>query len=138
MATALRLTLNALEKEYTVTAGQAATLGEPAIFGASDTTVQNSNAASDLIIGTFKATAVAGAQVVVYIHAFAVIPCEVGTGGATRGTKAVAVADGYTDAAAHNSDGVNNASTYGFFMQSGTAGQTVGLALAGVANRGIT
>ena len=79
----------------------------------------------------------AQAQFFVEIYLFGpVIPVTVGTGGATRGTKAVAVADGFTDAATHDSDGTGNESNYGVFMQTGTAGQIIGMMLM-VGNRGL-
>lgn len=134
MSTALRKLKNATYHTFTVAAGQAVTVGELVVM-ASDTTVQDAGGASDLGIGIAVASAVAGARVDVYLLG-PVVPVAVGTGGATRGTKAVAVADGFTDSAAHDSDGTGNASIYGIFMQTGTVGQVVGLMLA-AGNRGV-
>ena len=133
MSTALRKVTHATQHTFTVAAGQATTVGELVVL-ASDTTVQDAGGASDLGIGIAKITQTAGLRVDVWLFG-PVIPVAVGTGDATRGTKAVAVADGWTDAAAHDSDGTANASQYGVFMQSGTAGQTVGMMIA-VGNRG--
>jgi hypothetical protein len=104
---------------------------------ASDTTVQDAGAATDLAIGIAASTTIAGALVDIYMFGYSVIPITVGTGGATRGTKAVIVADGFADAAAHDSDGVGNTSVYGVFMQSGVATDRVGLLLTGTDSRGV-
>ena len=133
MSTALRKVTHATIHTFVVAAGQAATLGELVIL-ATDTTVQDAGAATDLGIGIALSTQVPGEDVDVYLLG-PVVPVVVGTGDATRGTKAIAAANGFTDATAHDSDGTANESTYGIFMQSGTAAQIVGLMLA-VGNRG--
>lgn len=133
MTAPIQLTENALVMQYTASAG--CTIGEAVVF-ASDTTVQDAGAATDLAIGVAVTTATVGNAVDVYMFGHAVVPCVVGTGDATRGTKAVLVADGLTDAAAHDSDGLVNASVYGVFIQSGVAGDTVGLLLTGCDSRG--
>jgi len=135
MATALRKLEHVTFEEFTVAAGQAATIGELAVM-ASDTTVQDAGGASDLGIGVFATTEVAGARVaVMLLSSSGVIPVACGTGGCTRGTKAIAVADGFTDAPAHDSDGTGNSSIYGVFMQSGVVGDVVGM-MPCIANRG--
>ncbi|MHA1572659.1 MAG: hypothetical protein ACTSX8_01575 [Alphaproteobacteria bacterium] len=133
MTAPVQFTENALVMQYTASAG--CTIGEAVVFN-SDTTVQDAGAATDLAIGVAAYTATAGNVVDVYMFGHAVIPVVVGTGDCTRGTKAVLVADGLTDAAAHDSDGVVNASVYGVFIQSGVAGDTVGLLLTGCDSRG--
>jgi len=126
----------ALVLQYTTAAG-GCTIGEGVVF-ASDTTVQDAGAASDLAVGIAASTTVADALVDVYMFGYSVIPVTVGTGGATRGTKAVLVGDGFTNAAAHDSDGgVGNTSVYGVFMQSGVATDRVGLLLTGTDSRGV-
>jgi hypothetical protein len=133
MTAPIQFTENALVIQYTAAA--ACTIGEAVVF-ASDTTVQDAAGASDLAIGVAASTVTTGEVVDVYMFGHSVIPITVGTGGATRGTKAVIVADGFADAAAHDSDGVLNASVYGVFMQSGVATNTVGLLLTGCDSRG--
>ena len=131
----MRYLQNALILEYTVAANDTATAGEAVLLD-SDTTVDDCDGASDLAIGVALASAVAGAQVQVAMFGHAVIPVLVGTGGATRGTKAILVSDGFTNAPAHDSDGNLNSAIYGIFLQSGTAAQMVGLLVGGVSNRG--
>jgi hypothetical protein len=134
MSTALRKLEHCTFKEYIVAASQSVTIGELVVL-ASDTTIQDAGGASDLGIGVATASATDGARVEVYLFG-PIIPVAVGTGGATRGTKAKAAADGFTDASTHNSDGTGNESTYGIFMQTGTVGQVVGMMVA-VGNRGV-
>lgn len=135
MSTARRFTNNILILPFTVESGQTVTRGQAVVL-ASDTTVQDSGGASDLIVGTAIADGAADEEVQIHMDGWAVKPVKVGTGGATRGTKAIAIGDGYTDATAHDSDGNQNESTYGQFLQSGTANQFIGLLLTGSANRG--
>jgi hypothetical protein len=135
MATALRLTQNALRKTYTVAASDTATEGMAVLLD-SDTTVDDAGAASDLAIGVALETKTAGQAVEVALFGHSVIGVLVGTNGATRGMKAVIESDGFTDAAAHDSDGTGNEAIYGVFLQSGTAGQFVGMLVGGTSNRG--
>jgi hypothetical protein len=116
-----------------VASGQVVTAGLGVVF-ASDTTCQVAGA-SDLIFGIARTSQTAGQEVVIDLFG-PIIPVKVGTGGATRGTKAKHVTDGFTDATAHNSDGTGNESTYGIFLQSGLAGDIVGM-VPGAANRGV-
>ena len=134
MSSAVRKLEHCTFKEYTVATGQAVTEGELVVM-ASDTTVQDAGAASDLGIGIATASAAAGARVELYMFG-PIVPVAVGTGGATRGTKSVAVTDGFTDAATHDSDGTGNESNYGVFVESGTAGQVKGMMLGLGGNRG--
>lgn len=117
-----------------VASGQVVTEGLGVVL-ASDTTCQVAGADSDLIIGIARTSQTAGEEVVIDLFG-PIIPVKVGTGGATRGKKAKHVADGFTDATAHNSDGTGNESTYGIFLQSGVAADIVGL-VPGAANRGV-
>jgi hypothetical protein len=134
MSTALRKVTHATFHTFTVAAGQATTAGELVVL-ATDTTVQDAGGASDLGIGVAATTQAAGERVDVYLFG-PVIPVEVGTGDATRGTKAIHAADGFTDAAAHDSSGATDEAIYGVFMQSGTVGQIVGLMFGLNGNRG--
>lgn len=136
MATAIRHTNNALFLDYTVAASDTATEGEAVLLD-SDTTIDDCNAASDLAVGVAMETGTAGDVVEVCMFGHAVVPVEVGTAGATRGTKAQLASDGFVDCSAHDSDGAGNQSFYGIFLQSGTVGQKVGLLLSGAGNRGV-
>jgi len=136
MSTAKRLTANALYLPYTVASGDTATKGEAVLLD-SDTTIDDCDGASDLAVGIATEAGTPGDVVQICMFGHAVEAVIVGTNGATRGTKAKLEANGFTDATTHDSDGVNNESTYGIFLQSGTVGQFVGLLLSGAANRGV-
>lgn len=125
MSTAMRRIEHGTIARYTVATGQAVTKGELVVL-ASDTTVQDAGGASDLGIGIAMATVAADLPVDIYLFA-PVIDVAVGTGGATRGKKAIHAADGFTDCAAHDSSGATDNATYGVFMQSGVVGDRVGM-----------
>jgi hypothetical protein len=120
---------------YTVASGQSATKGYLAILSGADNEVDDATSPCDLGIGVFLATAVAGARVEV-AHT-GVIPVKVGTGGATRGKKGMWSSgdNGFADAPAHDADGNTNDAIYGVFLQSGSAGDMVGM-LFTPSNRG--
>lgn len=139
MSTALRKLENATFVECLVAAGEVTYAGRLVVVdsGVGDNYVKDAGAATDLGIGIARetltsSTGVQRCQVTLLAPVEAV---TVGTGGATVGKKAVATTDGFTDAATHDSDNTGNSSIYGIFMQTGTAGQTVGLML-GAGNRG--
>ena len=134
MTAPIQFTENALVLSYVAAAG--CTIGEAVVL-ASDTTVQDAAGVTDLAIGVAASTVAANAVVDVYMFGHAVVPVVVGTGDATRGTKAILAADGFIDATAHDSDGVNNQSVYGVFLQSGVVTNTVGLLLTGCDSRGV-
>lgn len=136
MGKALRMTQNALYKEYTVAPSDTATEGEAVLLD-SDTTVDDCDAASDLAIGVAMETKSAGEQVKVALFGHAIIGVLVGTGGATRGKKAQLTSDGFKDASTHDSDGTGNESTYGQFLETRSAGQFVALLIPGGSNRGV-
>ena len=125
---------NGLVKSYTIAATKAATAGYPAIFSGADDAVENGGAGTDLAFGVFLDTGTAGDRVRVLVPG-PIVEVVVGTGGATRGTKAVMVSDGFTDAPAHDSSGGTDNQIYGIFMQTGVATDKVGLQLA-ISNRG--
>jgi hypothetical protein len=133
MSTALRKFEFAHIKEYTVVAGGSATLGYLAILTAA-TTVDDGATGSDLGIGVFLGAAAAGERVEVALMG-PVVPVTVGTGGATLGLKAIFLNDGFTDAPAHDSSGATNNAIYGVFMETGVAGDRVGMMMA-LGNRG--
>jgi len=136
MSTAKRLTAKALYAKYTVNTGDTATKGEAVLLD-TDLAIDDCNAASDVAIGIATEAGTPDDEVDICLFGHAVEAVLVGTGDCTRGTKAVLVGDGFTDAETHNSDaGGGNQSIYGMFLQSGTAGQFVGLLLSGASNRG--
>jgi hypothetical protein len=132
--TALRKTDFATIMRFTVASGQTATKGKPVLLSGSDDEIDDAGADSDLAVGIALETKAAGKECDVYLFG-PVVPVLVGTGGATRGTKAVIVADGFTNAPAHNSDGTGNQAVYGIFMQTGAAGDLVGM-IPAPSNRG--
>lgn len=134
MSTALRKRENCTFWAATVAPASTATRGFLAIFGAADDLVLDGGAGSDLGVGIFKESATAGQRVEIELWA-PVVPVTVGTGGATRGTKAVFVADGFIDAPAHDSSGGTDNQIYGVFMQTGVVGDRVGMQLM-ASNRG--
>lgn len=134
MSTANRQTAYATVKAYTVATGQVVTEGYMVVL-ASDTTVQNGGASSDLGIGIARNSATAGQVVDIYLFG-PIIPVVVGTGGCTRGTKAIHIADGFTDAPAHDSSGGTDNAIYGVFTESGSAGDMRGLMIGLGGNRG--
>lgn len=129
----IMLTEHATVATYAVATAATATKGMLAILS-SDTTCEDGGADSDLGVGVFKNTAAAGEAAEIQLFG-PVVYALVGTGGATRGKKAVHLADGFADAPAHDSDGGTNDEIYGIFMQSGIATDIVGMQLV-VQNRG--
>jgi len=134
VSTALRKFEFAQIIAFTVEAAGTATVGRLASFGASDTTVQDTVAAADDAIGVFLTGGTAGDRVDLALFGPSVA-VVVGVGGATRGSKAINVATGMTDAPAHDSSGATDNQIYGIFMQSGLAGDTVGMQIT-ASNRG--
>lgn len=134
MTAPLSYTKNALVLPYAV--GTSVTAGEAVVL-TTDTTIDDAAGVSDLAVGIAQSSSIVPGEIVdVVMFGYAVSPCLVGTGGATRGTKALLVADGFTDAAAHDSSGAVNSSVYGVFLQSGVATNRVGLLLTGCDSRG--
>lgn len=114
----------------TVETGETVTAGKTVIPGSADNTCKDPGAASDLVIGVALGTPgevfTAGAKVQVVLFA-PIVPMVVGTGGSTRGKKQVVVSDGITDAAA-NGGGTTAVECIGVAMQSGVAGDHIGVA----------
>ena len=104
--------------------GGAAVLGMPAKFGTSDTTWTQCGVDTETYAGPFAGAAAEGATV--GVHRSGLAKHVVGTGGATRGKFGIVVADGYTDAPAHDSDGTGNERIVCQFEESGDAGDLVG------------
>jgi hypothetical protein len=95
-------------------------------FSGADNAVEDCGANEDGI-GIAMESGVAGDTVSISLEGFAVVEVLVGTGGATRGAYAKFLADGFTDQA--TADGTTVRFLAGKFMQSGVAGDRVGLLL---------
>lgn len=104
----------------------ALTKGAEVKFGAADTLLAATSGADAAAIGVVYQANAAGKPATVVMYGNAVVPVTVGTGGATRGVHAVRVSDGYTDAATIGG-GTTVQYIRGMFLQSGVAGDTVGL-----------
>lgn len=105
-------------------------------FASDDDTITAAGTGDVLAIGTLeRAVSAAGKRVSVILYGHAIVPVLVGTGGATRGVGAIGVADGMTNAAA-NGGGTTSQIIKGQFMESGSAGDLVGM-LIGVNPRSV-
>ncbi len=102
------------------------TKGAEVKFNGSDTLLQAASTNDVAAIGIVVQANAAGRPAHVCMYGDKVIPVVVGTGGASRGVDAVTVADGFTDAAA-NGGGTTSQIIKGKFLQSGSAGDLVGL-----------
>ena len=135
MSTATRRLAHATIAEFNVIAGQVTTLGKPVSLTSGE--VKDTASGADDAIGIARASVTAGAtnrrvQVTLWAPVEVVL---VGTGGATESTKAVVVADGMTDAPAHDSSGGTDDAIYGIFMETGAATERVGMMVM-ASNRG--
>lgn len=105
-------------------------------FGGDDNTFTAAGANDPLAIGTLeRAVTASGKKGDIILYGNIIQEVLVGTGGATRGTDAITVADGFTNAAA-NGGGTTSQIIKGKFMQSGVALDRVGL-LTGVNQRSV-
>ena len=132
MSSAIRRLAHATIGTFIVAAGETATLGKLATVGAADGDVQDGT--GDDGIGIFRESGVPGDRVQVTLFG-AVEVVTVGTGGASYGEKAIHVATGFTDATAHDSSGATEEAIYGVFMETGAAGERIGMMLT-ISNRG--
>jgi predicted RecA/RadA family phage recombinase len=136
-----RQTQHALKRYYTVAASQTCTVGKTVKL-ASDTTVQDAGAGSDLEIGicmessdaNASGVVAAGFQVEILLLGHAVVPMLVGTGASTRSKKQVVVSDGITDAAA-SGGGTTAVECIGIALESGVAGDLIGVLVGGANSR---
>lgn len=109
----------------TVVAAGAATKGRMAKFSATAQQVDNAGA-NEKGFGIFLETATAGNPVqIALLEGSGIIKVLVGTGGATEGEYAVGAADGLTNQTLGG--GANVKYIAGTFMQTGVAGDYVGL-----------
>lgn len=116
-----------LIRPYKVPAGKTVTEGFRVKFSGADDLVENCGAGEDGFAVALE-TVVGSASlpgVRLSLEGHTITPVKVGTGGATRGLYAVPVADGWTDRAI--ADGVNPRYLGGKFLQSGVAGDIVGM-----------
>lgn len=120
----------------TLVADAAYARGAEVKFVTDDNTFTAAGANDPLAIGTLeRAVTAAGKKGDIILYGNVIQEVLVGTGGATRGVDAITVADGFTDAAA-NGGGTASQIIKGKFMQSGVAGDRVGL-LTGVNQRSV-
>lgn len=85
----------ALIKEYTV--GTAATKGKLAKFGSDDETMTDASAGENGLAVWLETGTTGQRKEAVLLAGGAIVKVLVGTGGATRGSYAVAVSDGFTN-----------------------------------------
>lgn len=115
----------ALIQEFTVASGQTVTEGLSVKFAAADDECQNCGAGEDGF-GVALNSASSGGKVSVVLDGNAIVKVKVGTGGtATRGLYAITNATGHTNQTI--ADGATVRFLRGKFMQSGVAGDMVGL-----------
>jgi hypothetical protein len=116
----------ALVMTFNDTSQPAFTKGTEVKFDTSDTLLVATSGADVLAIGVASQANAAGRPASIAMYGTYVIPVLVGTGGATRGKLAVRVSDGFTDAATVGG-GTTVQYIHGQFLQSGVAGDLVGL-----------
>jgi hypothetical protein len=116
-------------RPYTVAGSQAATKGFAVKHSGGDEAIQNMAAVGDNCIGIALEDGVALAQVRVALFGNGIAKAKVGTGGATRGAPAKYAANGLTDATVGGA--TTKLTVLGQFMQTGVAGDYVGVNLGG-------
>ena len=121
-------TEHALRDSYV--AGVPINEGDEVAFGADDDTVVESALNDDTAIGVAVSDALQGKRVEIVLYGSAIVLMVVGTGGSTRGKWQWKVAGGVTDAPA-NGGGTRAVSLVGRAMQSGLAGDQIGVLLGG-------
>ena len=117
---------NALILPFNDASQPAFTRGTEVKFDSSDTLLAATTGDDPLAIGFIYQSNAAGRPASVVMSGFAVMPVTVGTGGATRGKLAVRVSDGFTDATTFGG-GITAQTIRGQFLQSGVAGDVVGM-----------
>jgi hypothetical protein len=113
---------------YIVASGQTTTDGLPVIFSGSEEAIATNSSTPDATFGIAMDTCTAGEECRVFCYG-PVKSCIVGTGASTYGVKQQYVADGVTDAAAHDSSGTTDDFIVGIAMQSGSALDRIGVML---------
>lgn len=112
---------------FTVTATKASTKGFAQIISG-NMTVEDDASTGDTVVGVALETATAGNRVQVLV-AGPIVPMKVGTGDTTRGKKQKTVATGITDAPATTNSGATTTPILGVALESGVAGDFVGVML---------
>lgn len=117
-----------LIRKYTVQSAGTVTKGMGVKLGTLETDVLNAGA-NEKAIGIALESGVAGAIVEIAMLGFSIEPVLVGTNGAAHGEHAIMEADGFTS----QTLGGGNTVRYieGVFLQTGVAGDYVGLLLTG-------
>ena len=116
--------IECLIRSYKVPAAKAVTVGFRVKFSGADDMIENCIANEDGI-GVALASGVPGDTISVAMEGHSIVPVKVGTGGATRGLYADFAVDGFKDRAI--ADGATTRYIGGKFLQSGVAGDIVGL-----------
>jgi len=122
---------------HTVALTKTATLGYAVEASATVGEILDAPADSDKVIGIAMQLGAAGDRVEVAYFG-PIVPVMVGTGGATWGQKGITVADGWTDAPAHDSSGATNDPIYCIFMDTGVVGDMIPAQLVALGGRGST
>jgi hypothetical protein len=114
-----------IEKRFLIPATKTVTKGFGVKYSGANNQVENC-AAGDGAIGIALESGVAGDSVrVALLSGATVIPIKVGTGGATLGSYAITVADGFTNRALGG--GTTAREIAGVFLDTGVAGDEIGL-----------
>jgi hypothetical protein len=121
---ATRLLDKSLIRSYLIPSTKSVTAGFRVKFSGADDAVENCGAGENGFAIALE-SGVAGDHVECVLEGSAVVPCKVGTGGATRGVHAVMAADGFTDKTLGGGTTVSHVA--GKFLQSGSVGDVVGL-----------
>lgn len=124
---AMRDLRNAVTKTFKVTAGKTVTKNQPVKFTPGAETIEPAGA-GELAIGFAIIDGTEGKDVSVALPFSAIVGAKVGTGGATAGNMAVAVEDGVADASHASGEG-DPVGVCGMFLESGVAGDVVGLGI---------
>jgi len=124
-----RFLQNACIRTFKVETSGDVTLGRPVKFGNADDEVENASTNEKSIGTAYLSETTDGARVQVVMHGHSIVPVLVGTGGATRGEYAIATTDGYTNQTLGGGTTVKYIA--GQFLQSGVAGDYVGMQIGG-------
>lgn len=124
---AIEILDGAIIKRFIVAANKTVTANFPVKFSGADNAVEAMAAIGDDVIGIALDGGAAGAEVRVALFGKGVAKVKVGTGGATRGSPAKYTSDGLTNATVGG--GTTKLVVCGQFLQSGSAGDLVGLNL---------
>lgn len=127
------LTCLAVKRPFIVQTSASVTAGYPVVLGTAETDVLNATS-NQKAIGIALESGSAGETVQIALFGYAIVPCKVGTGGATHGEYAIVSSsnDGLTNQTLGGGTTVKYVA--GRFMQTGAAGDMVGLLLGNFAS----